>query len=155
MAENQHIMYALTLTTGDDINSLFIKKQWKNIIELLHKYNKYFDDYLICIELLDKDFIETKIHFHGYVKVLVSNVCYFNDFIREYNKKYFSKIKLINDFEKWVEYCLKQQFVIESSYMKRYDMEYNIITKKDLPPLNSSNLLLKYKRAKQDGLHGV
>lgn len=137
--EINSISYAVTFTTGDEYNLLTCKKWNYKLNDLLFLFRKRFIDFMFTLEILDKELVETLIHYHGYVIVSYKNITYFQEFIRIWKSFGFIKIKQITDHDKWVTYILKHQKIL--------DIGYTIETIMFLPDTvlqRNNNLLLKY-----------
>lgn len=143
MSETEIIQYAVTLTTGDDYNPMLLKCRNNNLNDLLFEYKKYFQDFEFYLEILDKQLMETKIHYHGYINVSVRNIQHYQKFIRSWKAKYFVMVKLIDDFSKWTEYIKKQQHI----YMIGYpEISRSKFTKNNtLKYVSTSNTLQKFR----------
>ncbi len=137
------ISYAITFTTGDEFN-LMITKKWNNRLnDLLYNYRKRFIEFLFTLEILDKELLETKIHYHGYVIVSYKNITFFQQFVRDWKQFGFVKIKQITDHEKWVQYILKHQTILEIGYTVE-----TIMFLPDTVQDRNTNLLKKYIKNK-------
>lgn len=120
----KHLEYAVTLTTGDEYNPLVCNCICKKFNDLLFDYRKYFTDFQFHLEILDKNYMETKIHFHGFIIVPVRNIQRFQKFIRTWKKDYFVCVKLVTDMEKWHAYITKQNDVIRIGYPELKQIMY-------------------------------
>jgi len=142
MLKKTAICYAITLTTGDEYNTLIVDKYNVLLNDLLFKYKKYFYDFQFNLEILDKSYLETKIHYHGYIKINVTNIQQFQSFIREWKKDHFVQVKIVTDLEKWIEYITKQT----SIYRKGYKEISRIMFSYDNTLEHKCNRLIKWRR---------
>ena len=137
---DKHIQYAVTLTTGDQYNLLTCRKHVRKLNELLLKYREYFMKFIFTLEILDKNLIETKIYFHGYVKIQILYIQQFQEFIHKWNKINFTKVKIITDLNKWIDYITKHQDILKVGYP---DIRQVLLDNDTL--LKSHNLLKRWK----------
>lgn len=132
------IDYAVTLTTGDDANPMLIKCKMNQLNNILINYKKYFK-FTFNLEILDKQLMETKIHFHGHINCPLMNIQYFHRFIREWKVKYFVMVKLVTHLPDWIKYIEKQEYIYRIGYP---DLSYKI---NNITCVKHSNLLNKYR----------
>ncbi len=145
--QNPSINYAITFTTGDNYNKMVVQKWNRKLNNLLYNYKKYFLKLKFNLEILDKELIETKIHYHGYVKVEIKYIEKFQEFVRTWNKDGFIKVKRITDLEKWLKYISKQEFIYDIAYAVRYNFNMNnLIRPKEKNILLQSMFKAKSKR---------
>lgn len=119
----QNLEFALTLTTGSHPTKLIIRNISKKLNYLLRKYIETFEKYIIYIEILDKNYMETKVHYHGYMIVKYNKLYNYNRFVKEYEEllKGYTDNKIITDREKWLKYISKQHEILKNNYSNVID----------------------------------
>lgn len=113
-----NLAFAITLTTGDYSRLIFIQKNYFKLASLIEKYRNDFEEICFCLEILDKTYKETKMHYHGYIVVKIDKIAIFNRFLTNYNDVFckFIDVKILTDKEKWIQYMNKQREIIDYSY---------------------------------------
>lgn len=139
---------AVNLTTGKVYSHLAANNITYDLVILLKKYDEYFSYYSFNIEILDKSFIETMIHYHGYIVINNDNIEKYNAFLKDWREMYgFFKCEKITNLENWINYMTKQEHILELSYDK---IKHISITKGKLPSLPKTKL--KYFNVKKRSL---
>lgn len=134
MDEKKEIRMAVTLTTGIIAHRLGVDKVYNILIKMLNRKKKYFNDFFFVLEFLNRNLIETKVHYHGYICVEKEHIRKYNEFIGEWRDNIgMVKCEDINDFEGWKNYCLKYIEITELSYKELFDIKQIIIDKDGLP----------------------
>lgn len=117
---NTVISLALTLTTGckyaGKINRA--KPYYLLLTKLLQSYKNMYSECMFKVEIFNKGFQETPLHFHGWIKVYPSKMYLYSSFIREWlkqTKTHQVVSKVMFDQAKWQAYMDKHD-VINATY---------------------------------------
>lgn len=150
------IEFALTLTTGVVPTKLGIDKYNRLLNNLLCKYFDIFIDYQVNLEILDKNYVETKLHFHGYMNVRSNRIYNYNRFLDDWKtSKGHIKNLVITDKEKWLQYINKQKTILELSYSHMIEKIVHTPTNIKVAPKSTFDEFLQKSIEHQKKMRGI
>lgn len=108
--EPEVLTFAITLTTGKDYKDrINIARDCSYVLtKIISPYSRYLEYYEFNMEVLDKCYCWTKLHYHGIVQIKIENIIHWPRFVSECEKNLgHVDIKTEPD-DGWTKYIRKQ-----------------------------------------------